>query len=314
MKGYNEERTGGIRMKKLIAAWAVLTMIFAAGCAKQEAPASSTPAAEETVLVKVNTDGLGEIAVSETGETPAFDDQYPMSSAFTHVKKGGTVALNARGRDDWQFVKWTKDGEYFAQEAEITAAVEADTEFVAVFAVGSTFTGPAVDDIKDAKTMADVLALPSNASSMSEHYYALHFELNGNEYRAVSFIDKDTAAKVFALDFDDPEYDKKHNEIIAPLPIDRIDNLTEMIPSQEEMDKSIGKTAGELLDEGWRFYWCNLQDKQLGMTNGLFSYTLGYEGELQPGIEADEETVRPLKITSVGYDGLGDIGAGLDKE
>ena len=53
------------------------------------------------------------------------------------------------------------------------------------------------------------------------------------------------------LDFDDPDYDKKENELIAPLTVKVIENLTEGMPTQEEAQQYIGKTGQELMDDGW---------------------------------------------------------------
>ena len=149
-------------VKKALVLGLIFAVTFAAACSKKTGETGNSQTAAETaaasesettaevpetpeeagesssdgegmVLVTVNTDGLGEIALSETGEKPEFDEEYPMSSAFTHVAKGKTIALSARGQEDYQFVKWMQDGAYYSAEADITPAVEADTEFVAVF-------------------------------------------------------------------------------------------------------------------------------------------------------------------------------------
>jgi len=275
---------------------------------------SSTSAAaeEEQVLVMVNIDGPGEIALSEDGTTPEFDQEFPTTSAFTHVKKGDIIAISTRGEDDYQFVKWTKNGEYYSDEPEIRPTVEEDTEFIAVFGMSSGFEGPVIENAADAKTMADVLALPSYASSTTDDYYVYVFEQKGVMYRAVCDIDRGVQDQIFELDFEDPDYTEKYNAIIAPLKISQVDNLTEMIPGQEELDTNVGKTLGDLLDEGWSYDGFNLEDKEFYMNHGLFSYVVKYDGEPEGGPELEEKSIRPLVVTAVTYERLANATADLD--
>ena len=319
-------------MKKLFVAGVAAAVLLASACSRPagEKPAAQTTAAaaetsaaaaadaasasaEDSVLVKINTDGPGYIAFSEDGTKPEFDEEFPATSAFTHVKKGSVIGLSTRGEEGYQFVKWTRNGAYFSEETEITAPVEEDTEFIAVFGVSSGFEGPAVENIGDAKTMADVLALPGYESATTDDCYVYVFEQKGIMYRAVCDIDSGVQDRIFELDFEDPEYTKKYNAIIAPLEIARMDNLTEMIPGQEELDAWVGKTLGDLLDKGWSYSGYNLEDKEFNMNYGLFSYVVGYEGEPAGGPEELEEgMIRPLVVTSVTYDRLGNGTADLD--
>ncbi|MBR3367403.1 MAG: hypothetical protein IKG66_06380 [Lachnospiraceae bacterium] len=285
----------------------------ASGQGESQAAQGPEQAAGDTVTVRVNTDGLGEIAFSETGEAPAFEEDYPMTSAYANVVKGTTVAMNARGQEDYVFVKWTRDGEFYSSDAEIAPVIDADTEYIAVFLMAGSYDGPAVTDVKDAKTMADILALPNYATSTTETLFVRTFELNGMMYRAVARLAAETAQQIFDLDFEDPEYDAKFNEIVAPLQIDQMDNLTEMIPDQEELDGYAGMTGEQLLEDGWTFSWFNVEDMECGMENGLFTYAVTFDGEVEAGTEIDEETIRPLTVVSVRYDGLGDITAGLEE-
>lgn len=43
--------------------------------------------------------------------------------------------IKAKPDDGWKFVKWTKDGEDFSKELEITVEVSEDVEYIAVFEV-----------------------------------------------------------------------------------------------------------------------------------------------------------------------------------
>ena len=184
--------------------------------------------------------------------------------------------------------------------------------------MSSGFEGETVSDVNDAKTMGDVLGLPSYGTASLNGYFVYAFELNGTLYRAVAPITQELSDQIFGLDFDDPEYEEKYNALVAPLAIDHIDDLNAMVPPQEELDAYIGKTVGEMMDEGWEYGWgYNLEEKTISMSYGLFSYNVGYEGELDNGngeIELEEEDFRPLTVTSVAYEGLGNMTADLEAE
>jgi hypothetical protein len=307
-------------MKKfLLAAGLVCMMVFATACGGGADSSSKETKAEteaaETVTIQVNTEGVGEIAVSEDGQAPVFDEEHSISSYVTNVPKGTSLTLSARTQEDgYQFSEWTKDGELYSEEAEITVTADADTEYIAVFSMSSGYEGEPVDDIKDAKTMGDILALPSEATGSTDEYYARAFKLHGTLYRAVSHITPEISTQLFELDFEDPDYDKKYNEIVAPLAIDQIDDIKVLALSQEELDALAGKTVGELMDQGWTYSWYNLEDKIIGMENGICSYVVHYEGEPDSGAENDDDVIRPVTVASVSWDSIGDILADLMSE
>lgn len=89
---------------------------------------------EASVIVNINTEGLGQIAYAPEGETPEFDEEYPTQSAQLNLESPETYVIAAKADAGWRFVKWTKDGEDFATDAEITVELsEEHVEYVAVF-------------------------------------------------------------------------------------------------------------------------------------------------------------------------------------
>ncbi len=289
-------------MKKLLIAVAVMLLMMS-GCAKkEEAPAENN----DQVLVTVNTYGPGHIALAEGSEVPAIDKEYPATSAGLMVDKGATVSMYCEPDEDYVFVKWTKNGADYSNDQALTDTVEEKSEYVAVFAMSSGYDGPTVDKIEDAKVIGDVLGLPQHGYSMVEGKYVCAFELNNTVYRAESNISKETFDALMALDFDDPEYDKKYNEMVAFLPIDKIINISEAVPSQEEMDKLVGMSCEELVNKGWTADYYNGEDKVFGMNYGYFSYLVKVDGEPQITEDGDlTEAFKPFKVTAVTYEGLG---------
>lgn len=291
-------------MKKLCLLCLALLLLMMSGCKKADQGEPVTE--DETLVVQINVEGPGEITYAEGNDELKFDDEYPVNSAFTRVLPGTEMRLGARAQDDqWMFVKWTKDGQDYSTDTEISVVITASTEFIAVFALSTGYDGPTVSSIDEAKTIGDILALPSLGNSTSRNYHVRVFELNGVTYRAVAQLDEAIANAILELDFDD-QYDQKLNELTAPLAISKIDNVTEAIPSQEELDKYAGKTGQDLLDEGWSYNSYNLEQMEFGMDHGWFSYLVKFDGKIENKEDLDVyAAIAPLTIVSVTYEGIG---------
>ena len=89
----------------------------------------------EKVLIKANTQGMGQIAMNEEGGEPEFDPEYPKTSAFANVRPGDTVVFGAKADEGWMFVDW-KDaatGKTLSTEETFAVTVDKDMEIVAIF-------------------------------------------------------------------------------------------------------------------------------------------------------------------------------------
>ena len=94
-----------------------------------------------------------------------------------------------------------------------------------------------------------------------------------------------TMDALFALEWDAPDRDKQERELLGPIVIDKIENLSEQIPPQSELDKLIGKTGKELLADGWMTSGCyDLEEMVFGMDKGMFSYDVSFESN---GVKLD---------------------------
>ena len=62
-----------------------------------------------------------------------FDEDFPKQSAIVNLTEPGTYVIKAKPDDGWKFVKWTKNGEDFSEEPEITVEVAEGVEYMAVF-------------------------------------------------------------------------------------------------------------------------------------------------------------------------------------
>ena len=165
-------------------------------------------------------------------------------------------------------------------------------------------------------TMGDAFAYESDNISYSDEYYVYVFEKDGVIYRAIAELPADVSETIWAIDFFDENRDAMILEAVSPLPIMRLDNLTELIPPQEELDALVGKTGQELKDDGWSISSWDLDSLEFGMYHGPFAFTVLMEGDFTPNenYDFDEDAdFAPLTVKSVTYDGIGDASDVLDE-
>ena len=98
-----------------------------------EAPFSDESLDMEGCLLRINTDGMGQIARAEQGRTLAFDEEFPTQSSADNLKEGTSVVIEAKPDEGWKFVKWTMNGEDYSTDEQFTYTVTEDVEFKAVF-------------------------------------------------------------------------------------------------------------------------------------------------------------------------------------
>lgn len=294
-------------MKKILAVlltlMAALSLLTACG-QTEDPPAASDDA--DLVTIMVNIRGLGgSIAVSDDGSDPQLDPEYPMQSAFSNVEKGTEVKILAEPEEGYHFFKWTVNGQEYSTEPLITVTAEEDVEFLAEFLPEGKDGKPV--DLDTVTTLGQLLGLPDVGYGFTGLTYVYAFEQDGNTYRAICDIPEETTQAIFDLDFDDPEYEKAYRELVSPLPVKAIENLTEGMPTQEEAEQYLGKTGQELMDDGWTVQFYNLEDMQFGMYYGPYSYAITFEGEVKDPENFDEYTdMGGLTVAAITCDGIGD--------
>ena len=282
-------------MKRILSLMLVLVMILTLGaCGKKAAE------------IMVNIKGVdGNVAISDDGTDPVLDPEFPAQSAYMNVEKGTVVKILAEPEEGYHFFKWTVDGKEYSTEPLITVTAEEDTEFIAEFLPEGKDGKPV--DLDAVKTLGDLLGLPEVGTGLTGTTYVYAFEQDGNTYRALCDVPEETAQAIFDLDFDNPDYDKKLNALIAPLPVKVIENLTENIPSQQEADQYLGKTGQELIDDGWTVYFYNLDEMQFGMNHGVYSYDITFEGKIKDPDSFNEDTdMGGLTVKAITCSGVGD--------
>ncbi|MBQ7432651.1 MAG: hypothetical protein IJV50_04195 [Lachnospiraceae bacterium] len=259
---------------------------------------------EASITVYINTEGFGQIATAKEGEALEFDEEYPSQSSYLGLAEPETYVFGAKPDEGWKFLKWTKNGEDYATDSQITVELTESAEYIAVFGIAGSDETPV--DLESVTTLGELLGLPDYGSAAYEDTYVYAFEQDGIFYRAIAQSSPEVLDEIFQLDWEDADYDTKKNELISSLEVLQIENLSEMIPDQSELDNWIGKTGQELFDEGWTNSGWNLDTMEFYMDYGPFAYIVTFDGSVENYEDFEEEDMNPLVVTSVLYDGLGD--------
>ena len=102
---------------------------------------------EATIFVSVNVDGRGNIDYAQGEEAPEIDPEYPFQSARINLAEPAVHTLVAWPDAGSDFVKWTKNGEDFSTEAQITVLLDESADYVAVFAESEGWQNPVMNFI-----------------------------------------------------------------------------------------------------------------------------------------------------------------------
>ena len=104
---------------------------------------------EAAVVVTLNTEGWGYVAYAEGEETPEIDTEYPAQSAYLGLEAPGTYTFFAWPQAGNLFVKWTKNGEDFSTDPQVTLLLDENADYVAVFEEDPDWQNPVMNFIGD---------------------------------------------------------------------------------------------------------------------------------------------------------------------
>ena len=88
---------------------------------------------DASIFITINTEGMGNIEYTEGEEAPEPDTEYPVQSAQINLGEAATYTFLAWPQTGSAFVKWTKDGEDYSTDPQITVELTETADFVAVF-------------------------------------------------------------------------------------------------------------------------------------------------------------------------------------
>ncbi len=166
-------------------------------------------------------------------------------------------------------------------------------------------------DIGSIKTVGDILALEDANEQYSFYYDILvyAFEMNDGYYRAKALIPKETSEALWALDYNEEDYNEKYTELVSALEISEMEDLTGQILSQEEMDAFVGMTGRDLQNAGFSVTGRDLATMHFFMEYGPFLYDVVFDStvdEADYDSFSDEEDIKEFTVKSMGFLALGD--------
>ena len=172
--------------------------------------------------------------------------------------------------------------------------------------------GPVDFDPATIKTMGDFYKYKNDEfynyqDGYTPTKYQMAIEINNIYYRATTTLPEGTYDKLTQYDFD--KRDEVMKELIFPLPVEKFENLSEMIPSQDEINQYVGKTGKELFDNGWTYMYYNVEDVAAGLYHGPFLYDVIFEYDGPKMVNSDDfdfyKEFGPLKVKSIKFAEIG---------
>jgi len=102
---------------------------------------------EATIFVHINTEGWGNIDYAEGETAPEIDPEHPFQSAQINLAEPAIHTFVAWPDAGNLFVKWTKNGEDFSTEPQITVLLDESADYVAVFEEDPGWQNPVMNFI-----------------------------------------------------------------------------------------------------------------------------------------------------------------------
>ena len=93
---------------------------------------ADTEMQDASIIVTINTEDMGNISYGEGEEKPEIDTEYPYQSAQINLAEPATYTFFAWPQAGNVFVKWTKNGEDYSTDAQITVLLDESADYVAV--------------------------------------------------------------------------------------------------------------------------------------------------------------------------------------
>ena len=100
---------------------------------------------ETSIFITINTEGMGNIDYAEGEAAPEVNEEYPYQSAQINLAEPKTYTILAWPQAGYLFVKWTKNGEDFSAEPQITVLLDETADFVAVFEEDPDWQNPVMN-------------------------------------------------------------------------------------------------------------------------------------------------------------------------
>ena len=140
------------------------------------------------------------------------------------------------------------------------------------------------------------------SSAYNEEQYVCVFEKDGAWMRAVANLTPEAYQALRS----------GNDEELAVMEAAEVEDLSAGMPKQSELDRLVGKTGGELLNDGWEIVGHSIYSDfdsatEFYLVKGLYFYSVRFDEAVDvDGSFSEAEAMRPLTIASVTCDGVSD--------
>ncbi len=167
-------------------------------------------------------------------------------------------------------------------------------------------------DISSWKTLGDALDVQTESMSAGwdENYYVCVFKAGDSLVHIVAKMDPDAKARMDEVDWTSEDADDQVKEAIGNIELVSAEDITDQVLSQDELDKLVGKTGQDLVDEGWTFanyFMYGGEETAATFENGVLAYSFTFD--VTTPEEATEDggaSVMGATITEAEFQGAAD--------
>lgn len=160
----------------------------------------------------------------------------------------------------------------------------------------------------EVKTMGEIFALEVDDQTLSvaPDKVVYIYTIDGKPTRVEAAITEEMYSEIDAIPFDDEDRDAKIHKILEGVEVTRTDDMSEYVPTDEEVEALVGKTGQELIDAGFDMEAC-IVDGNVTTVNAARDYAeymLEFDGTVDDESDEWAAELAELKVTSASYTGL----------
>ena len=162
------------------------------------------------------------------------------------------------------------------------------------------------------KTIADVTALEKeeNQTAVYDGKYVSAFKYGDTYYRVIADLPKEVEDAYINIDFSEEDYEQQQADLVADIEVDKVEDLTDQILTDEDIEALAGKTGAQMVEDGWSYTGSfNLDGMEVYMNYGPFEYIVTFDGDAGVANAEDydiEAGTKDMKVKSVAFNTLGD--------
>ncbi len=170
------------------------------------------------------------------------------------------------------------------------------------------------------ETIGDVYAAAEEESvtyTMGEDRICCVFQADGVPYRVMADIPEGLYAKIDEISFEDEDRDKKVIELLSPVVLKEVTDLSDKIPDEKALSALQGKSGEELLNDGYEIsgYYAADGEATFYLDKGLFEYEMTANEKVEDCDNFDGyEELPAMTVKTIEWAGFSSYASDFDVE